>query len=58
LLIGGVCCILGSLLFARSLPSFKALLRPIYRTLGVLPAVDGEQTGHPATVLSTDVQSR
>ncbi len=56
LIAGGVCCILSSLLFARSLPSFKALLRPIYRRMGVLPAVDGPpaQPGESMAVATTD----
>ena len=39
LLIGGVCCILGSLLFRRKLPVLQQMVRPIYIKRGILPQV-------------------
>lgn len=37
LIIGGVTCILGSLLFTRQLPALRRLIRPIYTKAGILP---------------------
>lgn len=37
LILGGIFCILGSLLFARQLPALRKLVRPIYREIGLLP---------------------
>jgi MFS family permease len=39
LLISGLCCICGSLLFARKLPVLKAMVRPIYAQKGIIPEV-------------------
>ncbi len=39
LLIGGLCCILGALLFAKDLPNWRNLLRPIYIEKGIIPSV-------------------
>ncbi|MGA7933680.1 MAG: MFS transporter [Kovacikia sp.] len=39
LMIGGVLCIVGSLLFIRQLPQMRNHIRPIYRKIGVLPQV-------------------
>jgi MFS family permease len=39
LLAGGICCILGAIWFARTLPSIRAAVRPIYVRLGILPQV-------------------
>jgi MFS family permease len=36
LMIGGISCILGSLLFARQLPLLRDILRPIYIKMGIL----------------------
>jgi MFS family permease len=38
-LIGGVCCIGGSLMFARRLPMIRRLVRPIYIEKGIIPPV-------------------
>lgn len=35
--IGGVCCIIGSLLFRRKLPIMRQQLRPLYVERGILP---------------------
>jgi len=35
-LIGGISCILGSILFARKLPLLRAMVRPIYMEKGIL----------------------
>jgi MFS-type transporter involved in bile tolerance (Atg22 family) len=37
LLIGGVACIMGALIFMRKLPKIKKSIRPIYIRLGILP---------------------
>lgn len=36
LLAGGICCILGSALFARQLPLLRKLVRPIYVEMGII----------------------
>ncbi|HEY9698368.1 MAG TPA: MFS transporter [Trichocoleus sp.] len=38
LVIDGVFCILGSMLFLRHLPKLRQVVRPIYRSMGILPA--------------------
>jgi len=35
---GGIVCVAGSLWFTRELPRLRETVRPIYRTLGILPA--------------------
>ena len=39
LLIGGLCCVLGSVLFAGKLPYLREMIHPIYVERGVIPAV-------------------
>ena len=39
LLLGGVCCILGSFLFTRALPALREMVRPIYVRKGIIPEV-------------------
>ena len=36
LLIGGIACVIGALIFAQKLPSFIKLVRPIYIQLGII----------------------
>jgi MFS-type transporter involved in bile tolerance (Atg22 family) len=36
-MIGGVACILGSIIFAKKLPSMRRLARPIYMEKGIIP---------------------
>jgi MFS family permease len=36
--IGGVCCLLGALVFARYLPALREMIRPIYTNLGLIQA--------------------
>jgi len=51
LIIGGVSCILGAVVFARKLPEIKKMIHPIYIRLGIIPEVtSGVQT---ATELTT-----
>ncbi len=38
-LIGGVACLLGGLLFAVQLPRLRQWVRPVYARLGILPEV-------------------
>jgi len=39
LLIGGIVCILGALIFASKLPELKKMIHPIYVRLGIIPEV-------------------
>jgi MFS family permease len=39
---GGASCIFGSLLFLRSLPELRRLVRPVYVRLGILPDIADE----------------
>jgi MFS family permease len=39
LFFGGLCCVLGALWFAKSLPSLRQEVRPIYVRIGILPQV-------------------
>jgi MFS family permease len=36
LLIGGTCCVIGSILFARQLPLLRKIIRPIYVKMGIM----------------------
>jgi MFS family permease len=40
LTVGGICCILGGLLFAKKLPSLRNLVKPIYIRKGILPETE------------------
>jgi MFS family permease len=45
LIIGGVLCVLGALIFANKLPALKKMMRPIYVRLGIISEVaSGIQT--------------
>ncbi|MGA3012965.1 MAG: MFS transporter [Bacteroidales bacterium] len=37
LIIGGTSCIIGAILYARKLPQIKAIIRPVYIRMGILP---------------------
>ena len=37
--IGGTCCILAALVFARKIPAMRQLVRPIYQSLNILPGI-------------------
>jgi MFS family permease len=37
--IGGACCLAGAIAFATQLPMLRRSIRPIYRRMGILPAV-------------------
>jgi MFS family permease len=37
LVIAGVCCIIGAIVFSRHLPEIRRHIRPIYRKMGILP---------------------
>lgn len=52
ILIGGISCILGALVFARKLPEIKKEIRPIYIKLGYIPTEvsSGIQTATELTV--------
>jgi MFS family permease len=52
ILVGGISCILGALIFARKLPELRKMIRPIYVRLGfIVPEVSsGIQTATELTV--------
>jgi MFS family permease len=37
--IGGVFCLLGAVWFSRQLPEIRALVRPIYKKMGIIPEI-------------------
>jgi MFS family permease len=39
LFLGGLCCIIGALIFARKLPSLREKIHPIYAKKGIIPEV-------------------
>ncbi|HUK34785.1 MAG TPA: MFS transporter, partial [Vicinamibacterales bacterium] len=39
LILGGSCCLVGAAIFARSLPTLRKYVRPIYVKLGIIPEV-------------------
>ena len=39
LVITGVCCMIGAVLFYRHLPEIRRHIRPIYQKMGILPQV-------------------
>jgi MFS family permease len=39
LLVGGLCCVAGAVWFAVELPAIRAVVRPIYMKMGILPQV-------------------
>ena len=39
LMVGGALCVVGAVLFARELPRLRALIRPIYVRIGILPEI-------------------
>lgn len=51
IMIGGVSCVVGALLFFKKLPELKSLVRPVYVKMGIIPEVaTGIQTAsEPAT---------
>jgi MFS family permease len=54
-LAGGIACIAGGTCFALSLPRLRALVRPVYRRLGILPEVaSGMQSATELTRLRQD----
>jgi len=50
LIIGGISCILGAVVFARKLPELKKMIHPIYIRMGIIPEVtSGIQTATELT---------
>ena len=39
LMIGGSLCVVGAIWFSTQLPKIRAIVRPIYRQLGIIPEV-------------------
>jgi MFS family permease len=55
LMIGGLFCILGALLFARHLPSWRQMVRPIYAQKGIIPEIaEGLQSAAGLTLPPKD----
>jgi MFS family permease len=44
-MITGICCLAGAVWFAIELPKIRAVMRPIYQELGLLPAPNVAETG-------------
>jgi len=56
LMLGGISCILGALVFASKLPALREMVRPIYVRIGILPEIaSGLQS---ATELTVPPESR
>jgi len=54
ILIGGVACIIGAVVFLRKLPELKNLVRPIYVKMGIIPeVVSGIQTASEPDIKPT-----
>jgi MFS family permease len=55
ILIGGVSCLVGALLFLKKLPELKNIVRPVYVKMGIIPEVaTGIQTAsEPASEIPT-----
>jgi predicted MFS family arabinose efflux permease len=45
ILVGGVACVIGGLVFLQALPRLRAVVVPIYVRLGILPADDSASAG-------------
>jgi MFS family permease len=43
IMIGGAACLMGSIFFYRALPRIREQVRPVYRTLGILPPEISEE---------------
>jgi len=55
IMIGGVSCVAGALLFLKKLPELKSIVRPVYVKMGIIPEVaTGIQTAsEPASEIPT-----
>jgi MFS family permease len=42
LIIGGLFCVVGAVVFAQKLPELKRMVRPIYSKLGIIPEITAE----------------
>ena len=51
IMIGGVSCVVGALLFLKKLPELKSLVRPVYVKMGIIPEVATgiQSASEPAT---------
>jgi len=36
-IIGGIVCVLGSIVFTKQLPGLKNIVRPLYQKMGLIP---------------------
>lgn len=56
ILIGGICCFIGALLFLRKLPELKTLVRPVYVKMGIIPEMaTGLQTASEPSARATEL---
>jgi hypothetical protein len=39
IMVGGVACVLGALVFLKKLPELKNIVRPVYVKMGIIPEV-------------------
>jgi MFS family permease len=55
IMVGGVACVLGALVFFNILPELKNIVRPIYVKMGIIPeVVSGIQTASEPSLKRTD----
>ena len=52
LLIGGLACIVGALMFTRKLPGLREAVRPVYIKLGLIPEVSAAVISVPDEIVS------
>ena len=59
IMFGGLCCMVGALLFYRKLPELKRKVRPVYVKMGIIPEVaTGLQSATEPVTKSTVINSK
>lgn len=53
--LGGICCLLGSAAFILGLPSFRKAVRPVYERMGIVPGTAGIEP-QPAIPIAREEQ--
>ena len=56
LIIGGVCCLAGSIVFAGKLPTMRKFIHPIYKKMGIIPEVASGITAATGMPVERDEQ--
>ena len=56
LIIGGVCCLAGSIVFAGKLPAMRKFIHPIYKKMGIIPEVASGITAATGMPVERDEQ--